>query len=157
MLSQIIQGSPALTFVIDDKHIITHWNNDGGFALAKRQHNGGKHIIKKDPFFGSIKFPLSGDVTQAINPWSWWLKSMGQFGFIYINQMESSDSELERTILENVAGYGKQLGRIVEALNVLVEYSDGTGLTEEDRKVLKDFSDMAAEIAAVKGGYEAPT
>jgi hypothetical protein len=115
--------------------------------------NGDKNIMTKDAFFGKVKLPLSGDVTQAINPWSWWLSSMRQFGFVNINQMESSNPEMEREILENVASYGRQLGRIIEALSVALEHTQFSNLTEDEQQALECFTEMATEIAAVKGGY----
>ncbi|MGH8906936.1 MAG: hypothetical protein ACRD0K_10565 [Egibacteraceae bacterium] len=49
-------------------------------------------------------FPLSGDVTQTFNPWAIWLRSANQqLGFITINQQRSSDPEIERRIVEEVA------------------------------------------------------
>ena len=36
--------------------------------------------------------------------------------------MQSSDSEQERKIVEDVASYGKQLGRIVDALSVVLHH-----------------------------------
>ena len=41
-----------------------------------------------------MRQPLSGDVWQAINPWSWWLESAGQqVGFINIYQTEAGDPD----------------------------------------------------------------
>lgn len=104
-----------------------------------------------------FKFPLSGDVTQTINPWTWWLRMMSQIGFININLTKSSDPQMERQIIENVAGYGKQLGRIIEALDAMVHHTDSTGWPAEQRKALEEFTDIAREVAAVKGNFIAPT
>ena len=104
-----------------------------------------------------FKFPLSGDVTQAINPWTWWLRMMSQIGFININMTKSSDPQMERQIIENVAGYGKQLGRIIEALDAMVDHTDSTGWSAEQKKALNEFTDIAREVAAVKGNFIAPT
>ena len=105
----------------------------------------------------SFQFPFSGDVTQAINPWTWWLRLMSQVGFININLTKSSDPEMERRITENVAGYGKQLGRVIEVLDALLVNSATTGWSADQKKTLLDFFEMAKEIAAVKGDYIAPT
>ncbi len=75
------------------------------------------------------KFPLSGDVMQDIGtfwslPWRWWLNANPQFGFININKMESSDPKLEQDVVENVASYGTQLGRIIGALGVTVSRTE---------------------------------
>ena len=104
-----------------------------------------------------FQFPFSGDVTQAINPWTWWLRMMSQIGFININMTESSDPGMERQIVENVAGYGKQLGRIMEVLCALLAHTATSGWSAEQKKTLGDFLELAKEIAAVKGDYIAPT
>jgi len=104
-----------------------------------------------------FQFPFSGDVTQAINPWTWWLRMMSQIGFININMTESSDPGMERQIVENVAGYGKQLGRVIEVLDALFAHTATSGWSAEQKKALGDFLDLAGEIAAVKGDYIAPT
>ena len=104
-----------------------------------------------------FQFPFSGDVTQAINPWTWWLRLMSQIGFININLTKSSDPEMERRITENVAGYGKQLGRVIEVLDALLVNSATAGWSADQKKALVDFLEMAKEIAAVKGDYIAPT
>ncbi len=104
-----------------------------------------------------FQFPLSGDVTQAINPWTWWLRKMGQIGFININLAQSSDPGMEQRIVENVAGYGKQLGRIMEVLEALLAHTTTAEWSAAQRKALGDFLELAQEIAAVKGDTIAPT
>jgi hypothetical protein len=105
----------------------------------------------------ATRLPLSGDVSQVINPWSWMNNSMGQFGYININQTVSSNRELEREIVTRVAGYGKQLGRITDVIDVLLSKLPRTGLDAADRKAIEDYRDMTDGIAAVKAGYGAPT
>ena len=47
--------------------------------------------------------PLSGNVRQEINPWTWFTKiANGQLGFININMGKSSDPGLEQQILDDV-------------------------------------------------------
>lgn len=100
---------------------------------------------------GNRYSPLSGDVTQAINPWTWFARIAGsQMGFINIHQTTGGDPELEREIVENVASYGRQLGRLSEALAVLVENTDKDTLTPEARERLAAFESMAAEIERTK-------
>lgn len=103
------------------------------------------------------RFPLSGNVSQTINPWSWWLNPMGQFGLINVNQMSSANPQLEREIVENVAGYGRQLGRIMEAFDVLLQRADLTGLTAKQTKAVAEYREMAARIEAVKAGLKIPS
>jgi hypothetical protein len=102
--------------------------------------------------------PLSGDVWQAINPWSWWLESTGQqVGFINIYQTEAEDPEQELEIVENVASYGKQLGRIVEALSVVLRHESFSDLEPEEELAKQRFLQMADEIATAKGKDTTPT
>jgi hypothetical protein len=103
-------------------------------------------------------FPLSGDVTQAFRWWtSLWSQWMGQFGFININLAKSSEPALERRIVENVAGYGRQLGRMIEALEALLAHTDRTSWTAAQKKAYEDFRELADAIAAEKGAWIAPT
>jgi hypothetical protein len=40
----------------------------------------------------SFRLPLSGDVSQAINPWAWFFRTVGnQLGLINVNLGKSSD------------------------------------------------------------------
>ena len=102
--------------------------------------------------------PLSGDVTQTINPWTWWNTAVnqlgGQFGLININTMASGDPILENQIVQNVASYGKQLGRMMEALNVVIA-KDLTlsTLTPKDQETITAFQDMLAQINATKDNH----
>ena len=65
----------------------------------------------------TFRLPLSGDVNQTINPWTWYMSSVGsQFGLININMGKSSDPELEAQILEDVGTYGKQIGQLGDAI-----------------------------------------
>jgi hypothetical protein len=93
--------------------------------------------------------PFSGDVTQAINPWSWWFRGSQQTGFININNTRTDNPELERRIVEDVASYGRQLGRIIEALQVVVAHLPAEELTPAERDAVRSFTQLAEGIAAV--------
>ena len=70
-----------------------------------------------------FKLPLSGDVTQTINPWTLLFDPIGsQVGLINVNLGTSSAPAAEAQILSDVASYGKQLGRIGDALVVLLDH-----------------------------------
>ena len=64
--------------------------------------------MSANPPIDITKLPFSGDVTQAINPWSWMNNSLGQFGYININQTVSSNRGLEGEIVRRAAGYGRR-------------------------------------------------
>jgi hypothetical protein len=85
----------------------------------------------------SFRLPLSGDVNQNINPWTWFFRNVGnQFGIFNINLGQSSDPELEERILEQVGSYGKQLGQLGDALRVLIEHADVGSFPKKEREVL---------------------
>lgn len=93
--------------------------------------------------------PFSGDVTQ---PWSW----LYQFAPITINQMKTESPALEKKIINEVASYGKQLGKLVEAVQILLRHLDAGQLGSGEKALLDSFTRMANEITAIKGGYEEP-
>jgi hypothetical protein len=99
-----------------------------------------------------LRAPLSGDVSQDID--ASLIRSVGdQLGFININTSQSSDPQLERHIVTEVAGYGRQLGRILDALDVLVRQSRHEKLSAAERRALDDMQALHAEIAAAKTRY----
>ena len=70
-----------------------------------------------------FKLPLSGDVTQTINPWTAvFSPTIGQWGLVNITIGQSSAPEVEADVLTDVAGYGKQLGRIGDVVAVLLKH-----------------------------------
>jgi hypothetical protein len=99
-----------------------------------------------------FKLPLSGDVTQAINPWSFAFNPVGgQFGLVNVTLGQSSEPQVEADVLTDVAGYGKQLGRIIDALQVLVKHlPKDVELSHQDRAALHAFEQLHAAIEAVK-------
>jgi hypothetical protein len=109
-------------------------------------------------------FPLSGDVSQVINPWTLWLKYLNQqMGFININNIVSGDPETEKMIIERVAGYGKQLGWILEAVDLLAEKLTAKhalgDLSDGEEKTLWRLSDLRSRIEDLKSrsGPAGPT
>lgn len=91
----------------------------------------------------AFQFP-SGDVTQTINPWNW----IG----LNINLGQSSNPETERAVLDEVGSYGRQIGRIGEALAVLVKKarkpSYQFGL--EDNEALDELLHQVKAVAKIK-------
>ena len=84
----------------------------------------------------AIRLPLSGDVTQVFN----------------INLGESSDPETEKDAICK-ASYGMQLGRISDALVVLLRYVQvppDDQLRPEEVHALRDLRRMLHDIADVK-------
>jgi hypothetical protein len=99
-----------------------------------------------------FKLPLSGDVTQTINPWTMFFNPIGsQTGFININLGTSSDPPIESQVLSDVASYGKQLGRIGDALVVLLAHFRPVGkLSKVEEAAIRDLKSLLSNIADVK-------
>ncbi|GJE18517.1 hypothetical protein [Methylobacterium marchantiae] len=102
----------------------------------------------------TIRLPLSGNVTQAI--WSAFLSPFNnQVGLINISVGRSSAPEVEEQVLTEVASYGRQLGRIGDALTVLVRHFHPTEpLTKDEEKALTALRAMLDEIADVKEQHQ---
>jgi hypothetical protein len=106
------------------------------------------------PYF---RLPLSGDVFQAINPWNWFVRTVGnQVGLVNINLGKSSDPQLEEQILDEVGSYGRQLGQIGDALAVLIKHVKLDALNAEDKRKITDFQCQLAEIDRLKSRRQRP-
>ena len=104
----------------------------------------------------TFKLPLSGDVVQSINPFTAFMTG-GQFGLININLGQSSEPKVEEEVLSDVATYGKQLGRIGDALIVLLKhFHPETPLSAEDEKAIAALNAMLGQIADVKEKHARP-
>jgi hypothetical protein len=104
----------------------------------------------------TFKLPLSGDVVQSINPFTAFMTG-GQFGLVNINMGQSSEPAVEAEVLSDVATYGKQLGRIGDALLVLfAHFHPRTPLTDDETKAIDDLKEMLAKIADVKEKHSRP-
>ena len=104
----------------------------------------------------TFKLPLSGDVVQSINPFTAFMTG-GQFGLININLGQSSEPKVEEEVLSDVATYGKQLGRIGDALIVLLEhFHPRKPLTADETKAIEALKTMLDKIADVKEKYKRP-
>ena len=103
-------------------------------------------------------WPLGGDVTQWIR--TTWIKALSdQTGFININNVRAGAPEVERRIIEDVASYGRQLGRIMEALDVVIGHlglGERTDVTAEERRALQDFSDLVRQVQTLKADTSPP-
>jgi len=98
-----------------------------------------------------FRLPLSGNVSQTINPWTWMFSSVGsQFGLINVNMGKSSDPELEAQILDEVGTYGRQIGQLGDAIRVLLDHVKLDQLTEQEQQALKDVRLQLDEIDRLK-------
>ena len=104
-----------------------------------------------------FKLPLSGNVTQTINPWTIFFNPMGsQLGLINVNLGTSSNPPVELQVLSDVASYGKQLGRIEDVLAVLLaHFRPERALSDAEEKAIRDLKRMLEDIADVKDRHAA--
>jgi hypothetical protein len=86
---------------------------------------------------------------QAINPWTFYQQG-AQFGLINIDLGETAHPEVEQAILDEVGSYGKQLGRIGDALDVLLKHVKLEGLSQEEQDTLDVLRGQLAEVKRVK-------
>ena len=96
--------------------------------------------------------PFSGPVSQMFDFMNSWFRSIGgQFGLVNITVGSTANPEAEKRILEGVGTYGRQLGRIGDALRVLVNQSEEKRpLTEEQKKALRAFLVQADQVDEIK-------
>jgi hypothetical protein len=101
-----------------------------------------------------VKLPLSGNVAQAI--WTAFLSPFNnQIGLINISLGRSSAPAVEEAVLSEVGSYGKQLGRVGDALTVLVRhFHPEVPLSREEQNALDALRIMLDEIADVKEQHE---
>jgi hypothetical protein len=96
-----------------------------------------------------LRAPLSGDVTQAID--TSLVRGIGdQLGFININATQAGDPALERRIVQEVASYGRQLGRLLDAVDVLIRHDTRGKLARDDQRALDELQALRAEINDAK-------
>ena len=95
--------------------------------------------------------PFSGGVAQNILPWNWFNNFVGnRFSWFTVNLGRSSAPDVEAEILDEVGSYGRQLGRIGEVLEVLVNKLPHDSLTPDERAAVEDFSSQMREIKRIK-------
>lgn len=91
------------------------------------------------------------ELWQSINPWRFFEKS--QFSFFTLNFGNSGNPEAEEAILDDVGSYGRQLGRIGDALEVVVNHLKIKNPTDEELDALEALRIQLAEIRKVKAKY----
>jgi hypothetical protein len=95
------------------------------------------------------KFQLSlapQQLWQAINPWTFYQQG-AQFGFINVNLGETPHPEVEQAVLDEVGSYGRQLGRIGDALEVLLDHVKLDGLSQAEKDAL---TALRAQLVGVR-------
>ncbi len=91
-------------------------------------------------------------------PYKYWLDQVFSpltqvyYGPVTYQTMESSDIGLEKEIVERVASYGRQLGRISDLLQTMIDRGvlPSDSLSAAQRQALDDFQGMHREIEALR-------
>ena len=86
---------------------------------------------------------------QAINPWTFYQQG-AQFGLINIDLGQTPQPETEQAILNQVGSYGRQLGRIGDALEVLLKHVKLEGLSAAEQDALDVLQGQLAAVRQVK-------
>ncbi len=86
---------------------------------------------------------------QAINPWTFYQQG-AQFGFINIDIGQTPHPEAEQAILDEIGSYGRQLGRIGDALEVMLKHIKREGLSQTERDALDVLQGQLAAVRQVK-------
>ena len=91
---------------------------------------------------------------QAINPMTFYQQG-AQFGLINIDLGAAGESDLERKLLDRVGSYGRQLGRIGDALEVILKHVKLGDLKPEEQDALDILKGQLAAVRQVKAGQRA--
>jgi hypothetical protein len=98
----------------------------------------------------SFQFSVAPDqLWQAINPWSFYNQG-AQLGLVNINLGQTPHPEIEQKVLEEVGSYGRQLGRIGDALEVLIDHVDLKRLDKAEADAIAILKGQLAEVRKVK-------
>jgi hypothetical protein len=88
------------------------------------------------------------ELWQAINPWTF--TNSGQWGLINISFGATPRPDIEQEVLQEVGSYGKQLGRLGDALEVLIRRLDTDTLSKDERDTLEVALGQLAQVRAIK-------
>ena len=103
----------------------------------------------------NFQMPLSGNVTQTINPMTWFNNlAGGRFGLINIDLGKSSDPALEQRILDEVGSYGRQIGQLSDAMNAVLDHLPTETWSPDGRKAVRKFRDLLADVNDVRAQHQ---
>ena len=98
----------------------------------------------------SFQLSLAPDrLWQSINPWNFYQQG-AQFGLINIDLGQTAHPEIEKELLDEVGSYGRQIGRIGDAIEVLMRHVDRSKLEPEEKDVLLILEGQLAKVREVK-------
>jgi hypothetical protein len=99
----------------------------------------------------TFRLPLSGNVPvlQDFNPFNWSFGPNAQLSFLKVDVGETRDPDVEQAILA-VASYGRQLGRLSEALQAVLAHLPLGDYTPAQKAAIEDFQSLMREIGDAK-------
>ena len=71
--------------------------------------------------------------------------------------MNSGDATVENHVLRKAGSYGKQLGRIIDTLDVLVARLPVESLTPGEQRAVDAFRDLSRQVDAAVEDYRGPS
>ena len=88
-----------------------------------------------------------------INPMTSWQRFFNPQFYINYN---TGDVDVENNVLRQVGSYGKQLGQIIDVLDVLVARVPHNELTLQERSALDDFRMLSEQVTAAVTEVKGP-
>ena len=88
-----------------------------------------------------------------ITPQTSWDRFFNPQIFVSLN---SGDAAVENHVLRKAGSYGKQLGRILDVLDILVARLPAEGLTPSERRSVEAFRDLSQRVDAAVEDYRGP-
>jgi hypothetical protein len=119
-----------------------------GVALLAPDQPGDSHV---DTLFARAGSTLAGDQSLDLH------QQGAQFGFINIDLGAAGESDLERKLLAQVGSYGRQLGRIGDALKVILKHVKLGDLKPEEKDALDILKGQLAAVRQIKAERRAST
>jgi hypothetical protein len=97
----------------------------------------------------TFRLPLSGNVTQTINPWTWAF-SGNSFALFNVSLGRSGDPAIEEAVLDKVGTYGRQIGQIADALIVVLDQLDLGALNADQAEAIDRLRKQVAQVDQIK-------
>jgi hypothetical protein len=91
---------------------------------------------------------------QAINPWTFYQQG-SQIGLVNIDLGQTPSPQTERTILDEVGSYGRQIGHIGDALEVILDHLKLTDLEPAENDAIDILRGQLAQVRRIKARLEA--
>jgi hypothetical protein len=99
--------------------------------------------------FGSFSPRLAPNwLRQIINPWQ--MFQGAQFGLFNVELGQTPHPEAEQVILDEVGSYGRQIGRIGDALEVLLKHLNRSRLSDTEKEAIAVFEGQLAQVRSIK-------